>query len=84
MRIVVTAFGLLVLASWVDARPSAAQTFRHYPWCLDYFGVDGSTTNCGFVTYQQCAMTRNGAGGICYENPAYQPATTPPPRARRR
>ena len=84
MRVVVTALALFALATWLDNRPSAAQTFRHYPWCLDYSDVDGGgATNCGFVTYQQCMDTRLGAGGRCYENPAYQPPAAPP-RARRK
>jgi hypothetical protein len=83
MRVVMTALALLTLAAWLDARPSAAQTFRHYPWCLDYNGIDGGATNCGFVTYQQCMATRMGAGGSCYENPSYQPQAAPPPTRRK-
>jgi hypothetical protein len=54
--------------SAIDARPSGAETYR--PWCVVYSGRGGR--NCGFVSYQQCAMTATpGSGGSCVQNPWY-------------
>ena len=40
------------------------------PWCADY-GRD-SSTNCGFVTYEQCRATIAGFNqGTCYRNPQF-------------
>jgi len=48
---------------------------REYPWCARY---DWTTSNCGFVSFQQCLDTVRGIGGICEINPRYNP-----PRERR-
>ncbi len=47
--------------------PAAA---REYPWCARY---DWTTTNCGFVSFQQCLATISGIGGRCEQNPRYVP-----------
>ena len=49
---------------------------REYPWCARY---DWTTTNCGFVSLQQCLATISGIGGRCELNPFYK---APPPRKR--
>jgi hypothetical protein len=50
-------------------KPAEAQS---YPWCA-YYSKEGSATNCGFVTLEQCLATVNGIGGSCGANPMYQP-----------
>jgi hypothetical protein len=43
-----------------------------YKWCAYYGGPDdGTTVNCGFVTYKQCMDTISGIGGTCEPNPDY-------------
>jgi hypothetical protein len=43
-----------------------------YRWCAYYGGRDdGTTVNCGFVTYRQCMETISGIGGTCERNPDY-------------
>jgi hypothetical protein len=44
---------------------------QNYPWCQQR--GDG-TTNCGFVTYEQCLKQ----GALCYRNPMYQPSAGEP------
>ncbi|HKA73340.1 MAG TPA: DUF3551 domain-containing protein [Xanthobacteraceae bacterium] len=44
---------------------------QNYPWCQQR--GDG-TTNCGFVTYEQCLKQ----GALCYRNPMYQPSASEP------
>jgi hypothetical protein len=54
------------LALWAPAASAA----REYPWCARY---DWTTTNCGFVSFQQCLATISGIGGRCEPNPRYVP-----------
>lgn len=51
---------------------------REYPWCL-YYGFSGSTYNCGFVSYAQCAASAVGFAQRCQPNPRYR---GPEPRRR--
>ncbi len=60
------AVAMLLLA----AAPSAQAQAREYPWCARY---DWTTTNCGFVSFQQCLATISGIGGRCEQNPRYVP-----------
>jgi hypothetical protein len=65
------AFALLAVCSLtvIDARPSAAETYR--PWCAQYTGR-GSALNCGFTSYAQCMATAGpGTGAYCVQNPWY-------------
>jgi len=64
---VLTGITLLIRVEPVNA--------QNYPWCQQR--GDG-TTNCGFVTYEQCLKQ----GSLCYRNPMYQPAAAEP-RSRR-
>ena len=36
------------------------------PWCANY---SDKSTNCGFVTFQQCEADISGVGGFCAPNP---------------
>ncbi len=58
--------------------PATAAQAREYPWCARY---DWSTSNCGFVSFEQCLATVRGIGGICERNPRY---AGPPPRQKKR
>jgi hypothetical protein len=49
--------------------PAPAQ---NYPWCAYWNGTGGSR-NCGFVSYQQCMQTAQGAGATCQVNTQYNP-----------
>ncbi|MFL4967496.1 MAG: DUF3551 domain-containing protein [Xanthobacteraceae bacterium] len=63
--------------------PASAQA-QNYPWCAEY-GMQG-TSNCGFVTAQQCMAALSGNGGYCAQNPMFRPGpdSVPPPRRARR
>jgi hypothetical protein len=58
------AIAVLLLAA---APPAQA---REYPWCARY---DWTTSNCGFVSLQQCLATIYGIGGRCEPNPRFAP-----------
>jgi Protein of unknown function (DUF3551) len=71
-------FGSLMLAFLINARSSAAQEFRAYPWCLFTGGSEGGIEMCSFDSFDQCLLTRSGGGGICFANPAYSGVAEPP------
>ena len=53
---------------------SGAKAEPYYPWCARY---NGWTIVCSFMSFQQCAATVSGVGGICQQN------VMPPPLAER-
>ena len=65
----------ICLAMPVGLWPSAASAAPEYPWCARY---DWTTSNCGFVSFQQCLATISGVGGRCEQNPLY--VASPPRR----
>jgi Protein of unknown function (DUF3551) len=62
---------LAVVGLAVLIRPTDAQA-QNYPWCAQY-ADQGGTTNCGFVTIEQCRAALSGNGGYCIENPMFRP-----------
>ena len=66
--------GIIVAAIGGGSGGAAAQ---NYPWCADYSGDFGDTTNCGFVSFDQCMATVRGMGGFCVINNTYQPPAGP-------
>jgi hypothetical protein len=64
MRTMILAIGTVIAALSIHAGPASAQ---NYPWCAHR----GESTNCGFVSYEQCRMS----SGWCDRNPMYQPPT---------
>jgi hypothetical protein len=79
-----TALAIAVSALPFVLTPASAQA-QNYPWCAEY-GMQG-TSNCGFVTAQQCMAALSGNGGYCAQNPMFRPgpadAVPTPHRARR-
>ena len=72
LRILFVIVGAFVAASAYAPRAEAIE----YPWCV-YYGFDQGGHNCGFVSFEQCMATARGAGGICSQNPFYQPSPAP-------
>jgi uncharacterized protein DUF3551 len=68
---------IVAAAALMPATPAAA---FEYPWCADY-SLPGGSTNCGFVTLDQCRATVSGIGGSCRRNLFY--AGPPVSRPRR-
>lgn len=66
---------VLVVAAALAGGSRTASAEVNYPWCLIMGGGDGSW-NCGFVSYDQCMVTRIGKD-MCVPNPRYSPATRP-------
>jgi hypothetical protein len=58
--------------------PTGLADAQNYPWCAQ----GGESTNCGFVSYEQCMA----ASRWCNPNPMYQPPTgaSQPSRGTRR
>jgi Protein of unknown function (DUF3551) len=57
------AIGVLTYADGAKADP--------YRWCAEYGGGRGGSTNCYFVTLEQCRATVFGNGGFCRPNTFY-------------
>jgi hypothetical protein len=62
---------------------STAVQAQKYPWCADYGGKMGGSSNCGFSTYEQCMATLSGMGGFCNRNTQYVPGRSAPGSAER-
>jgi hypothetical protein len=62
---------LLFVAAYVVSAPPSANAEIYRPWCAQYYGANSGGTNCGFISYQQCMMTAQGAGAWCVQNPWY-------------
>jgi Protein of unknown function (DUF3551) len=75
-KTILAVLGMVTVALPFHSGPVNAQ---NYPWCAQR----GESTNCGFVSYEQCRATSSW----CDRNPMYQPPTGQPtaqPRGSRR
>ena len=85
MRLMLAVLFAILLASAADT--ARADPYR---WCSVYGGgEDGGSSNCYFMTLEQCRANVSGIGGFCAPNPFYdgRPLTTPgeaAPRTKRR
>ena len=59
---------ILAFASLVSTSANADP----YRWCAQYGGGrGGGSSNCGFITWEQCQATISGMGGFCVPNQFY-------------
>jgi Protein of unknown function (DUF3551) len=80
MRVLLCVAGILAVAGAMST-PAQAQ---NYPWCA-VLNVGDWSSNCGFVTEQQCRASVSGIGGFCMRNTTYVPPEgAPAPRRRGR
>jgi Protein of unknown function (DUF3551) len=70
MQKIFLALAATAAAATFGGTPSPAHA-RDYPWCAQYSERMGGGRNCGFVSFQQCQATVQGAGGFCEPNPRY-------------
>jgi hypothetical protein len=80
MRMLLAAFVGIALVG--AAAPAAAE--RYYPWCAEYLGQRGASTNCGFTSHAQCLADVRGVGGFCRENPFNRQRYAEPQRRKHR
>lgn len=77
MRLATFGLAVLGLAAVLAPAPVRAEMpYDPYPWCAVYGGDAGGSTNCGFLTLDQCRATVNGMGGYCAHNQFYNPGRT--------
>jgi len=67
---------LLTLGIGLACAMSGARA-QNYPWCAEYGGDMSGSTNCGFVSFDQCMATVSGIGGVCVLNNRYVPPAAP-------
>lgn len=76
---------LIVAAGLVASGPTPhADPYR---WCANYgSGQGGGSSNCYFLTLEQCQAAVSGNGGFCGPNTFYdgRPVTTPGDGVQRR
>ena len=54
-----------------------------YRWCAVYGGFRSTTSNCYFMTLEQCLATISGIGGHCRPNPFYTGPRSKPRKKKR-
>jgi hypothetical protein len=69
MRMFLAVTACATVTVMAGAQPSRADV--SYPWCAEY-SMQGSS-NCGFISYQQCMAALSGNGGYCTANPMFRP-----------
>jgi hypothetical protein len=80
MRLSLLAMAALAAFSSVFAAANAEIPYNSSPICAVV--VDrGGTPRCEYETREQCMLTISGIGGMCIQNPNYQPG--PARRGRR-
>jgi len=79
MRIAVVALFALIAGYAVNT--AKADPYR---WCSIYMGEDGGSSNCYFVTLEQCRANVSGVGGFCQPSPFYRGEATTSDESRRK
>jgi hypothetical protein len=82
MRLVVGTLATLLAVFAIDGTRTSAHA-DPYRWCAMYSAK--GTTNCYFVTLDQCRAALSGMGGFCQPNNFYdgRPVLTPEDGLRR-
>lgn len=84
MRIAIAA-ALTALIVPANGPVSQAAPADPYPWCAVYgLGDEGGSSNCYFMTLEQCRAAISGAGGFCSRNTFYNPKPSVPDEPVRR
>jgi hypothetical protein len=74
----IPALAAATVAALLTAAPARAQTYDPaYPVCIQTYGIDGSTIECGFTSLAQCAASASGRAAQCITNPFFTSARTP-------
>jgi hypothetical protein len=81
-NIILAATAVVGIAASTLFAPSNARA-ESYPWCA-VLNMGDASSNCGFVTLEQCRLTVSGVGGFCELNRFYDgPVRAPAKRMRR-
>ena len=82
MRIGVAALTVLIAGLAADTAAAQADPYR---WCAQYSGRGmGGSSNCYFMTLQQCQAAVSGVGGFCRPNSFYTGPAERPRRSKKR
>jgi hypothetical protein len=76
----------LAVATFGAVGTASADYVGRAPWCADMSNIDGSTFECNYYTYAQCAARASGISNVCYTNPyvEYIPERRPHRRHKHR
>ena len=67
---------LMSIILWATAAIVVPASAQNYQWCAQYAGF--GSLNCRYTTYAQCMASLFGNGGVCNQNPQYEPLTPVP------
>jgi hypothetical protein len=68
---------ILAIAMTLAAASAQAQTYDpNYPICLQTYGLDGNTIECGYTSMDQCRLTASGRAAQCITNPYFAGANS--------
>jgi len=82
MRLLIFPLILVIATLLSETQASHAQGSVSYPWCsIDMFRGTYGGRSCYYRSLQECRNTQSGLGGVCIENPSYQPQATPQAKA---
>ena len=62
-----TVLSVALIAGAISVLSGTDASAQYYPWCSLY-SDRGGTSNCGFVTFEQCMANVRGIGGLCQRN----------------
>jgi hypothetical protein len=62
----------MMLAALLALTAAASAQADPYRWCAIYTGEQGGSSNCYFVTLEQCRANVSGVGGFCQPSPFYR------------
>jgi hypothetical protein len=81
MRVHIAAAAVAVVLAWSPVTGAKADPYR---WCAEGIGQSGSS-NCYFLTLEQCRAAASGLGAFCTPNNFYTGPDSPSgARTRRR
>jgi hypothetical protein len=78
MRLIIATLAATILMGFASGTTRADP----YQWCANY-GPDEGSTNCYFITLQQCQAAVSGVGGFCARNNFYDGRAEEDPAPRR-
>ncbi len=82
MRLTAMALAALPALLPIPLAHAYEKPYDPYPWCARYSDGMGGSSNCGFLTLEQCQATVSGVGGFCEPNLFYNPRGDTRPHRR--
>jgi uncharacterized protein DUF3551 len=81
----IPALAILTIGTALTSAPASAQTYDPaYPVCIQTYGRNGNSIECGYTSLAQCKASASGRAAQCIVNPYFaRPQAEPGLRPRR-